>query len=107
MDRGPTEHRCPGGRCGRAQPFTLDECVKVAAVPLTPNPFPAVEAPPMMRPVVPCRDPGPGHWRRSADGWAFTRGACAVRRVANGAGKSTRFVPLVPRAVEVPRVLLQ
>ena len=25
----------------------------------------------------------------------------------NGAGKSTRFVPLVPRAVEVPRVLLQ
>ena len=48
---GPTENRCPGGRCGRAQPFTLDECVKVAAVPLAPKTFTAVEAPSPKKPL--------------------------------------------------------
>ena len=85
---GPTENRCPGGRCGRAQPFTLDECVKVAAVPLAPTTFTAVEAPSPKKPLAPCRDPGPGHWRRSADGWAFTRGDCAVRRFPGPAAEA-------------------
>lgn len=85
---GPTENRCPGGRCGRAQPFTLDECVKVAAVPLAPKTFTAVEAPSPKKPLAPCRDPGPGHWRRSADGWAFARGDCAVRRFPGPAAEA-------------------
>ena len=85
---GPTENRCPGGRCGRAQPFTLDECAKVAAVPLAPTTFTAVEAPSPKKPLAPCRDPGPGHWRRSADGWAFARGDCAVRRFPGPAAEA-------------------
>ena len=56
---GPTENRCPGGRCGRAQPFTLDECVKVAAVPLAPKTFTAVAALSPKKPLAPCRA-GPG-----------------------------------------------
>ena len=88
MYLGPTENRCPGGRCGRAQPFTLDECVKVAAVPLAPKTFTAVEAPSPKKPLAPCRDPGPGHWRRSADGWAFARGDCAVRRFPGPAAEA-------------------
>ena len=37
----------------------------------------------------------------------FRSFAVAVRRGTHRPSKSTRFVPLVPRAVEVPRVLLQ
>ena len=85
---GPTENRCPGGRCGRAQPFTLDECAKVATVPFAPKTFTVVEAPSPKKPLAPCRDPGPGHWRRSADGWAFARGDCAVRRFPGPAAEA-------------------
>lgn len=82
---GPTENRCPGGRCSRAQPFTLEECVKVAAVPFAPTTFRAVEASLPEKPLPPCSDNGPGYWRRQADGLVFARGDCAVRRFSGNA----------------------
>lgn len=87
---GPTENRCPGGRCGHAQPFTLEACVKVAAVPFAPTMFRAVDSEASLpeKLLPPCRDNGSGYWRRQVDGLVFARGDCTVQRFSGDAAEA-------------------